>query len=90
MLTLPLFIAVEDSCSENSSVLLGQLENGDYCFINPVWIVFFFILIVCIIRLYLWARELVRLVRRKFNIPSLINEVLPETAWLVFVSGMAI
>lgn len=90
MLTLPLFIAVEDSCSENSSVLLGQLENGDYCFINPVWIVFFFILIVCIIRLYLWARELVRLVRGKFNIPSLINEVLPETAWLVFVSGMAI
>ena len=90
MLILPLFITVAESCSENSSALLDQLKNNDYIFTNPVQIVFFVILIVCIIRLYLLVKECVRLARGKFNFPSQISEVLPETAWFVFVSGMAI
>ena len=88
MLIIPFFIAVEGS--ENSSALLDQLKNNDYISTNPVQIVFFVILIVCIIRLYLFVKECVRLARGKFNFPSQISEVLPETAWFVFVSGMAI
>lgn len=90
MLIIPLFITVAESRSESSSELLDQLKNNDYISTNPVQIVFFIIFIACIIRLYLWVKEFVRLARGKFNIPSLISEVLPETAWLVFVSGMAI
>lgn len=90
MLIIPSFIVVAESCSENNSALLDQLKNNDYISTNPVQIVFFLIFIACIICLYLWVKELVRLARGKFNIPSLISEVLPETAWLVFVSGIAI
>ena len=90
MLIIPLFITVAESCSENSSALLDQLKNNDYIFTNPVQIVFFVILIFCIIRLYWLVNECVRLARGKFNFLSKISEVLPETAWFVFVSGMAI
>lgn len=90
MLIIPLFIPVTESCSGNNSALLDQLKNNDYISTNPVQIVFFVILIVCIIRLYLLVKECVRLTRGKFNFPSQISEALPETAWFVFVSGMAI
>lgn len=90
MLIIPLFIAVTESRTGNSSVLLNLLKNGDYFSTNPVRIVLFIILIVCIIRLYLLVKECVRLARGKFNFSSQISEVLPEAAWFIFISGMAI
>ena len=90
MLIRSLFVAVAELCTENNSVLLDSLKKVDCFSINPVWIVFFIILTVCIICLYLWVRELVRLARGKFKFLSSVNEILPETAWLVFLSGMAI
>ena len=90
MLIRSLFVAVAELCTENNSVLLDSLKKVDCFSINPVGIVLFIILTVCIICLYLWVRELVRLARGKFKFLSSVNEILPETAWLVFLSGMAI
>ena len=84
-----LSVVVIESTSTRS-VLFESLKHSDFFSVNLLQIVFLIILIACIIRLYLWVRELVRLWKGKFNIPSLISEILPETAWLVFVFGMAI
>lgn len=86
---IPSVIAVA-GLGPTDSILFDMLKSGDYFSTNPLWIVLFIIFLVCAIRLYLLLKELARLMKRKFNLPSQLNEILPEMAWFVFVSGMAI
>lgn len=86
---IPSVIAVA-GLGPTDSILFDMLKSGDYFSTNPLWIVLFIIFLVCAIRLYLLLKELVRLMKRKSNLPSQLNEILPEMAWFVFVSGMAI
>ena len=87
-----LFDTLKAVISEISSSM-DDLSAVDFSSINLIHVVFLVFIVAFMISLYFFLKEIFELHgnnKTKPNHPSLINNILPESAWLVFTSGVAI
>lgn len=77
----------DSSILTNLQRIMDRLFNGLF---DANWIYFFFgiICLFCIICLFFFLKELAR--KEKRSLATFLNDILPETAFLVFSSGMAL
>ena len=77
----------DSSILTNLQRIMDRLFNGLF---DVNWIYFFFgiICLFCIICLFFFLKELAR--KEKRSLATFLNDILPETAFLVFSSGMAL
>ena len=79
-----LYVNFHDSIENHFSIF-------DFFSMDIVQVVFFVLVLFCAMRLALFLKEFVRLLKKRgHSFSSLVNNILPESAWFVFSAGMLI